>query len=219
MSRPLGMFENKAHTFSFAFIQCRGGRFTARRHKTHRRHGIFLASPATRKDGMKKIFSGNFLTAKDVFLLCFFVLILIQIAYGLFTDGQLSTQNNALDAVFRTFAAAIAGYFLSGNFSPSQNGAQAYVIRADASPAAKPQARAIGFSDAESEPALPAVTARTWNGNTVQTYIVAGMGLISLILLLILRNTMPLTNTMIAPVTQLRDFLSSSVGFLAGKRE
>ena len=89
----------------------------------------------------------------------------------------------------------------------------------DASPAAKPQARAIGFSDAESAPALPAVTARTWNGNTVQTYIVAGMGLISLILLLVLRNTMPLTNTMIAPVTQLRDFLSSSVGFLAGKRE
>lgn len=66
---------------------------------------------------------------------------------------------------------------------------------------------------------LPVATVRTWTANKLQTYIVAGMGLISLILLLALRNTMPITDTMIAPVTQLRDLLSSSVGFLAGKRE
>ena len=168
---------------------------------------------------MKKNISEDFLPVKDMFLLGFFILILAQIAWGLFTDSQLSQQTNSLDAVFRTYAAAIAGYFLSGSFSSSQKGTQAYGIRADSSPVARTQARAIGFSDAEKVPVLPAATVRTWTANKLQTYIVAGMGLISLILLLALRNTMPITDTMIAPVTQLRDLLSSSVGFLAGKRE
>lgn len=54
---------------------------------------------------------------------------------------------------------------------------------------------------------------------SLRVVIVGGVGLISLVLLLAVRNAMPVTDTMIAPVTQLRDMLSSSIGYLVGSKD
>lgn len=163
----------------------------------------------------------------DKFLLLFLFLFLAQIAYALFTKTESSELINSIDIIIRTFASAVFGYFLSGRFSdtlPRSNMIPAISQTATQADTAAPSSvrNKIGFSDLPSDKALPGNTElRTVSApadHTFQTIIVASVGLISLIILLILRNTYTVTDTMIAPLTQLRDMLSSSIGFLIGHK-
>ena len=167
----------------------------------------------------------------DKFLLLFLFLFLAQIAYALFTKTESSELINSIDIIIRTFASAVFGYFLSGRFSDtlprsnmipaiSQTTAQT-ATQADTSAPSSVRNK-IGFSDLPSDKVLPGTTdLRTVSApadHTFQTIIVSSVGLISLIILLILRNTSSVTDAIIAPLTQLRDMLSSSIGFLIGHK-
>lgn len=163
----------------------------------------------------------------DKFLLLFLFLLLAQIAYGMFTKTESSAQINSIDVVIRTFASAVFGYFLSGRFSdtlPRGNTIPAISQNTTQTDPAAPSSvrNKIGFSDLSPDKELSVDTdLRTVSApadHTFQTVIVASVGLISLIILLILRNTSTVTDTMIAPLTQLRDMLSSSIGFLIGHK-
>lgn len=127
----------------------------------------------------------------DKFLLLFLFLFLAQIAYALFTKTESSELINSIDIIIRTFASAMFGYFLSGRFSDTL-----------------PRSNMI--------PAISQTTAQT--ATQADTSAPSSVGLISLIILLILRNTSSVTDAMIAPLTQLRDMLSSSIGFLIGHK-
>lgn len=163
----------------------------------------------------------------DKFLLIFLFFFLVQITYGLFVSLESSAQTNSIDAIIRTFTSTVFGYFLSGRFSDSPSGNITLAIppKATQTTPTSPSSiqNKIGFSD------IPAD--KTDSGNAVlrtvpvpaskhmfQTMIVASVGLISLIIILILRNTSAITDAMTAPLTQLRDMLSSSIGFLIGSK-
>lgn len=161
----------------------------------------------------------------DKFLPVFLFLFLVQIGYGLFTDTALSPQTTSIDVVIRTFASAVFGYFLSETIStPPASTLQIYEPKQISLPTEDTQIKnRMGFSESPTPEktgyvsTLPSNSARSFR-QTFQISIVAGVGIISLVILLILRNTMPVTNSMIAPLTQLRDMLSSSIGFLVGSK-
>lgn len=162
-------------------------------------------------------------------MLIFLFLFLVQIGYGLFTDHALSPQTGSVDVVVRTFASAVFGYFLSGPSAETASftALQAYspqLIQNNISPAQSdsPKNR-MGFSDSslsqDFNVVLPAQAypSRPF-AQTFRICVVACVGIASLLMLLILRNTMPVTDSMIAPVTQLRDMISSSIGYLVGSK-
>ena len=178
-----------------------------------------------------KFKSKNFLnkiSSVDIFLIIFTLLFLVQMAYSLFTDNFLSPQSGSIDAVIRTFASAVFGYFLSGNFATptDSSSVSAYGLPIpvqNAKNETEPK-NTLGFSEstpsAQINSSLPTTTFITRpKENTLQTHIVAGIGLISLILIIVVRNLMPITDTMIAPLTQLRDMVSSSIGYLIGGKK
>lgn len=84
----------------------------------------------------------------------------------------------------------------------------------------------IGFSESKTElisGQIKDLSPKQTNDNSLQIIIVSFIGLFSLILLIILRNidpwnngSMPLTDSALSTVSQLRDFISSSIGFLIG---
>lgn len=162
----------------------------------------------------------------DQFLLVFLVLFLAQIGYGLFTDDALSPQTTSIDIVIRTFASAVFGYFLSESVStPSAPTLQIYSPKQISIPAEDTSIKnRMGFSESPTTEETGYVStiatkpARSFR-QTFQICIVAGVGIISLLILLILRNTMSVTDSMIAPLTQLRDVVSSSIGFLVGSKQ
>ncbi len=158
----------------------------------------------------------------DKFLLCFLLLFMAQMAYGLFTDRLLSPSTGTIDAVVRTFASAVFGYFLSGNTGKARTFSSARGVAASL-PVGRGNAPkgAIGFTDGTGSETVPLSAQIADGGSAVslRVVIVGGVGLISLVLLLAVRNAMPVTDTMIAPITQLRDMLSSSIGYLVGSKD
>lgn len=52
----------------------------------------------------------------DKYLILFMVVLMVQSAFSLFAQGQLSAEAGDIDIIVRTSAAAIFGYFLSANF-------------------------------------------------------------------------------------------------------
>lgn len=173
----------------------------------------------------------------DVFLLFFMVLLLAQMVYNLFAHEAITGDSNSLDTVLRTTASAIFGYFISGGTSSTREdtttdepttttqtatiGFQppAEVTAPDTAPKAQAgtasgtaqTASAVTLTDAKSPP--------TVQKRQRQTVIVAAMGLASLVILIIARNSLELTSATIATLSQLRDFVSGSVGYLIGHRE
>lgn len=132
------------------------------------------------------------LALTDKCLLVFMIILMIQSAHNLFFHEITVKESHALDVVIRTTAAAIFGYFISANF---QNGTQS----------AKKEKEQSKEEDAESvEP------------NHFQILIIASIGISSLLLLLIAHNFIEANSASVATISQLRDFVSGSVGFLIG---
>lgn len=148
---------------------------------------------------IKNIFTH--LTLVDKCLILIMTVLLIQSGYSLFTNDDLSKEMNTIDVTIRASAAAIFGYFLSVNFvrkneKPKQKEKQA---AEDCPYAALPENK-----DEIQPPAC----------NRQQVFIITAIGLISLLMLLILRNFIPATPQAASTVSQLRDFVSAGVGFL-----
>lgn len=164
----------------------------------------------------------------DRLLLIFMTILLVQSAHNLFFHELAAEDSATLDVVIRTTAAAIFGYFISAGFrgASEQNAVSAqnaigFVSGSDTPNA--PTAR-IGFA-AETQTdetpmqsgsargsSTPALNRRTRQ----QLIIVAIIGISSLLLLVIARNYAQPSAASVATLSQLRDFVSGSVGFLIG---
>lgn len=127
----------------------------------------------------------------DRCLIVFMMILMVQIATNLFFI-RLGTGPTDVDIVVRTTAASIFGYFLSGNFTRN----------------AMPKG---GCTPTEEKDRKKTKMSKQ------QIKIVFTFGLISLLLLVIARNFLLENNSVVgATISQLRDFVSASVGFLVG---
>ena len=161
----------------------------------------------------------------DISLLIFLFILLCQSAYSIIFHND----SNPFDVIVRTTAASIFGYFLSTRFSENvetNNVSENIMQRIETSDDTTKIQNKIGFSESKTElisGQIKDLSPKQTNDNSLQIIIVSFIGLFSLILLIILRNldpwsngSMPLTDSALSTVSQLRDFISSSIGFLIG---
>lgn len=165
----------------------------------------------------------------DKCLLLFMGLLLLQTAYSLFfNECAANADSSPIDVVMRTSAASIFGYFMSRNFcrqeGNSTEGAPPPQQQLPPADSAAPQNR-IGFADSSnSENKLEQGHAASnqkpkrneKNCICLQAVIATGIGLFSLVILLVFRNFMTTTPAAAATLSQLRDFVSGCIGFLIG---
>lgn len=127
----------------------------------------------------------------DRCLIVFMVILMAQIAANLFCI-RMGTAPVDVDIIVRTTAASIFGYFLSGNFTRNA------IPKGGCTPTEEKDRKKSKMSKQ-------------------QIKIVFTFGVISLVLLLLARNVVSQDNpVMMATISQLRDFVSGSVGFLVG---
>lgn len=167
----------------------------------------------------------------DKSLLLFMLILLLQSAANMILPGESSQLAGEIDVIVRTSAAAIFGYFLSGNFIRSTSGQSPlpqtpHILETGASDADSGALKArIGFTPEDS--AVPSggsavqPSASGSSNGCLQISIAAAIGLFCLITLLALRNCiqlgiLPEEAGSTAAVTQFRDFVSGCVGFLIG---
>ena len=175
----------------------------------------------------------------DRYLILFTVVLLAQSVYSLFAPEQTPLAGN-IDTMVRTSLAAVFGYFLSGNFNtgssekavqeekpspdidstpeealakPSQ--ASAPSLQTEAQQEAAPRTAEI---PAQTVPTVPKVSIGV---SRLQIFLAAGIGLVCLIALLVLRchpglSEQALTGSPAATVAQFRDLVSGCIGFLIG---
>ncbi|MEG1583798.1 MAG: hypothetical protein RR131_02450 [Anaerovorax sp.] len=142
------------------------------------------------------------LSLADQCLLVFMLILMFQSAHNLFFHELVSQKSTTLDIVIRTTAAAIFGYFISANF---QNGS-------------KPTGKNKSLSMDETAANVPSATHPfSQPHDQLQILVVAIIGIYALVLLIVAHNYFAINNTTAtATISQLRDFVSGSVGFLMG---
>lgn len=184
------------------------------------------------------------LRLSDWFLLTFMGLLMAQAGWVLLWGNGSVPDTGSLDAVSRTTMAAIFGYFISAGFlhrksewSPlSEEGAQlpstGGSVNSSAAVGGMPAPKAqIGFL-AEPEQKTTVQTGRMEMSASQeallqterlqrrrirqQTVIVGTIGILSLLILIFARSMAEISPSSIAAVSQLRDFISGSVGLLIG---
>lgn len=132
----------------------------------------------------------------DRFLLIFMVILQVQTAHNLFFNELAGKNAAALDVVIRTTAAAIFGYFISAGFRGEANDSDV-------------------VDPIKSEQKISCD--KDYNRRIrQQTIIVASIGISSLLFLILARNYNETTIASHSTISQMRDFVSGSVGFLIG---
>ncbi|NCB64068.1 MAG: hypothetical protein EOM52_10785 [Clostridia bacterium] len=163
----------------------------------------------------------------DKCLLVILAILMLQSALNLFWVEANNRETNGIDIVIRTSAAAIFGYLISANFnqqkkrrSKQQNSTQNMVNTTAGSTQTGTQGR-IGFdtgggSGELGSAAPPLLTQAEENANCdrAQIIVVAAVCVLSLVVLVVYRNFFHATTASTGTLTQFRDFVSSSVGFL-----
>lgn len=138
--------------------------------------------------------------------LCLFLLfLLLQSACHIFLMPDLTKEFDAMDAMIRSSAATIFGYFISNAFGsmPEKSENEIPLESREKIPAESPS---------EEAPLPSGTNCRIRQ----QILIVAGVGFFSLAILTYVRmSTLPSQNT-IASLSQFQDFLVGSIGFLVG---
>lgn len=127
----------------------------------------------------------------DRFLIVMMIVLLLQMLVGILLEEGSST--NEIDVISRTTAASIFGYFLSSNFTsncvPKEN------------------------CTVSKDPKRDAISSKC---KTQQVLIVGIFGLCVLVMLFLVRYLVEDQTPAQATISQLRDFVSGSVGFLLG---
>ena len=158
----------------------------------------------------------------DWFLLAFMAALFSYTLHSLFLSPP-EQEIGSVDVIVRTSSAAIFGYFLSRNSlqtSPSapENTAVPPVLFPENGPT--PTARAqIGFSlSSSTENPVPGGASSSESQKdgcaNFQIIVVSCIGLFSLILLFLIHEGIAGSQSVTAAASQLRDFVSASVGFL-----
>lgn len=154
----------------------------------------------------------------DKCLFIFMVALLVQSTFGIFFTVGTGEGSNGIDVIVRTSAAAIFGYFLSGNFAREKKVTQPVeetkplppVVKADTA-----QIEAANDNDAQKSNGEHAA-------NQLQIIIATVVGMFCLITLAVIRNSSDsfgeaaVTQDVTATVSMFRDFVSGCVGFLIG---
>lgn len=186
------------------------------------------------------------LTAKviDGFLVIFILLLIGQMVIGLFFRRPASQEAQGIDIVMRATASSIFGYFLSANFlrntkktKKSKEHNHDKVLKGKEIESGTRELgeeschnERIGFSTSVAEKDYIDIETgmkeifheskeednSNSSCNLTQVIIAACVGILSLIVIIIARNFTDMDQSTMAVVVQMRDFLSSSVGFLIG---
>lgn len=163
----------------------------------------------------------------DRCLILFAVVLLAQSVYSLFAPEETPLAGN-IDTMVRTSLAAVFGYFLSSNFNAGSSGKPAQ--EETTSPQAEPlleETPSDSQREAQQEAAPPAentasrVAGAPATVSRLQIFLAAGIGLVCLMALLVLRchpslAEHALSGSPAATVTQFRDLVSGCIGFLIG---
>lgn len=154
----------------------------------------------------------------DWFLLLFMAVLLGHTVFTVFF-GAPPEETSAVDVIVRTSAAAIFGYFLSRNSLQASPAAAAPPPPSLGGGGVAGLTGRIGFSlsDSPQEPLASGAAFSSAGGGACsrfQVCAVSCIGLFSLVLLLLMREGIASNASMTATASQLRDFVSASVGFL-----
>lgn len=138
--------------------------------------------------------------------LCLFLfLLLLQSACHIFLTPDVTKEFEAMDAMIRSSAATIFGYFISNAFGSTPEKSEKEIPLES-----REKTSLINLPEEESLPSCQNCRIRH------QIFIVAGVGFFSLIILSYVRmSALPAENT-IASLSQFQDFLVGSIGFLVG---
>ncbi|MEG2924226.1 MAG: hypothetical protein RR848_07125 [Oscillospiraceae bacterium] len=168
----------------------------------------------------------NNIRLSDKFLIVFMLILMMQLGYNLFSDKIATSATSAIDIVVRTTTAAVFGYFVSSNFQNQNNNNQVSSENGDniampvlsAFDTYRANVNFIG-ENAQSVKNYNEKRVARHKDNQLQIMVVAVIGLFALVLLLLAKDYTYQSHSSIATVSQLRDFVSGSVGFLVGYSE
>lgn len=152
----------------------------------------------------------------DRCLIIFMIILMTQSIYNLFFNEGILQNTNVIDIVVRTTTAAIFGYFLSSNFMGKYNNKQAdcakkvEVLDKNIIGDHNDNKQEVPVNDSKGENEVQNVSSNQ------QIIIATVIGVVSLIVLIIARNHNLINSTTTATISELRDFVSGSVGFLLG---
>lgn len=138
--------------------------------------------------------------------LCLFLLfLLLQSAWHIFLPPDLTKEFDAMDAMIRSSAATIFGYFISNAFGnmPEKN-------ETEISLKSREKNSTESLSDGNPLPSGTNCRIRQ------QILIVAGVGFFSLVIITFVRLYTSPSHDAIASLSQFQDFLVGSIGFLVG---
>lgn len=158
----------------------------------------------------------------DKLLLAFMLVLLVQSGHNLFVNELGQGTSTELDVVIRTTSAAVFGYFISAGVpergesttTASRTKIGFAVPEEEALSARMEEAEASGLSEELTVPSLDETTGTGQSNSGAKTVIVGLIGLASLGLLILARNCGQSSPEAMAALSQLRDFVSGSVGFL-----
>lgn len=172
-------------------------------------------------------FSVSF-TSVDIVLMVLFLVLLVHAGITLFSEQTASQERTAIDIVLRTSAAAIFGYFLSAQTTAkptsSATASAAISISSTVQPTNAPQ-NAIGFQTSEPGAQLVPGNAQSTTSEpdcrNTRILFLSAVGGICLIFLLLLRHCETVPESAAATISQFRDFIAASIGFLisCGKKQ
>ena len=176
---------------------------------------------------LKQILTSMYIV--DLLLILFLLILFCYMIFHLFSGADNLQENNTVDVIVRTSLAAVIGYFVSGNFGASSSSSpegsgipvQSFSLSGESQTGLNGQIRnQIGFKTSDgggSQPQGGISLTKTVSYNKhrrIQLLVVSAVGLISLLTLLLTRylpyNGLEYT----AIISQLRDFVSLSIGFL-----
>lgn len=180
----------------------------------------------TRWKKMIRFFSGVGIV--DRFLLVFMLVLFGCMVTYLFTSH--SEGNQTVNTLVKTSAASVFGYFISANFlktNATQTTEEPETRSVDEAPVKAAKALSTETAESVEKPVLPEqqlpdtiqTTAPTENRNKMQILIVSLIGLLSLVALLVSYSMKNESSGFVSTVSQLRDFVSTCIGFLISYRK
>lgn len=152
----------------------------------------------------------------DWILILFMIILMIQTSYNLFFN-ELHGNSHPLDSVIRTTLAGLFGYFMGKGFIQNVSKSK---VKNQTLPPVDSKSTDESKKEIEKKPINlnKEEIDRLEMRNNIQIIVIGSLGLISLILLIITRNMNIMTVEKIATLTQLRDMISGSTGFLISNR-
>ena len=176
----------------------------------------------------------------DKCLIIFMMILMGQSIYNLFINEANLNGGDAIDILIRTTQASVFGYFLSANFIKKDKEVN-NTLKKEKDPI-KDKNITKKVNDNNSENAIDSISDNSKNANNYiqssqdkynsdlkenndyyesstteqQVIIVTIVGIISLLTIIMVRDCNLVTTASASTISQLRDFVSGSVGFLLG---